>query len=76
MRSAVRIAKDSLVAEIPVFQKPQEFRVAKDLNLNARKSKFPVFQNQLFAERWTSILGADLRPQSTAGSAYNWQTRG
>jgi hypothetical protein len=62
MRSAVRIAKDSQVAEISVFQKPQEFRAAKDRNLNARKSKFPVFRNQLFAERWTSILGETCDP--------------
>jgi len=44
------------------FPKPHELQAAKYLNLDARKSQFQVIRKQLFAERWTSILGADLRP--------------
>jgi hypothetical protein len=36
-----------------LFQKPQESRAAKYLNLNVRKSKFQVFEKQLFSEQGT-----------------------
>jgi hypothetical protein len=35
-------------------QKLQDFQAAKYLNLNARKSRFPVFKQQLFMEQWSS----------------------
>ena len=57
-----RIVKEELDRRFRPFQKPGELPAAKYLNLNARKSQFRMIRKQLFAERWTAILGPACGP--------------
>jgi hypothetical protein len=47
----------AVVAIFAPFQKPQECRAAKYLNLDARRFRFPMFHKQLFLEQAYSIDG-------------------
>jgi hypothetical protein len=41
-----------------LFQNPRQTRLAKYLNLNARKSRFSLFQNQVIWEHWPVMMPA------------------